>query len=165
MVELIESSLGKSLGLPRSAQAACAEPADGVVFVDLGGFVFVKENKKMSKGEKQKETGSEGEKDYVFVPFLGSQRVLDLFPSVVVDEGAIKFLLNGADVMRPGIRKMEDWGEAGAIVVVKEAKKGRAIAVGLSTTSGSAASAMSKGSCLRNLHYVGDRYWNLHKQL
>lgn len=165
MVELIESSLGKSLGLPRSAQAECAEPAEGVVFIDLGGFVFVKERKKKSQEEKQKETGSGEERDDVFVPFLGSQSVLDLFPSVVVDEGAIKFLLNGADVMRPGIRKMDNWGKAGAIVVVKEEKKGRAIAVGLSTTSDSEASAMSKGSCLKNLHYVGDRYWTLHKQV
>lgn len=168
MVELIESSLGKSLGLPRSAQAKCAEPSEGVVFVDLAGFVFVRESKRKNKeeGEKEKkETGSKEGTEDMFVPFLGSQSVLDLFPSVVVDEGAIKFLLNGADVMRPGIRKMDDWGEAGAIVVIKEEKKGRAIAVGLSTTSGPQASAMSKGSCLKNLHYVGDKYWTLHKQL
>jgi len=161
MVQSIESSLGKSLGLSRSAQAKCAEPAEGVVFIDVCGFVFVKEsNNKWGDAN----TAADKAEDR-FIPFLGCQSVLDLFPSMVVDEGAIRFLLNGADVMRPGVRRLDDWGPAGAVVVVKEEKKGRAIAVGLSTTSGTEASAMTKGSCLKNLHYVGDKYWNLHKQL
>jgi len=144
MVQKIESSLGKTLNLPKSAQAECAEPEDGIVFVNLDGLTFVKTEDR-------------------FVPFLGSSKVLEMFPSAVVDEGAIRFLLNGADIMRPGIRKFDDWGASGAFVVVKEEKKGRAIAIGLSTVSGSEASAMTKGSCLKNLHYVGDRYWGLHK--
>lgn len=146
MVHRIESSLGKALNLPKSAQAECAEPEEGVVFVNLDILTFVKTEDR-------------------FVPFLGSPKVLELFPSAVVDVGAIRFLLNGADIMRPGIRKFDDWGSPGAIVVVKEEKKGRAIAIGLSTVSGSEASAMTKGSCLKNLHYVGDRYWNLHKMV
>ena len=144
MVQEIESSLGRALNLPKSAQAECAEPEDGVVFVNLDSLTFVKTKDR-------------------FVPFLGSPKVLEMFPSAVVDEGAIRFLLNGADVMRPGIRRFDDWGASGAVVVVKEEKKERAIAIGLSTVSGSEASAMTKGSCLKNLHHVGDRYWNLHK--
>ena len=131
----------------------------------MGGLVFIRERKKRSREEKQGDESSGDKRGEMFVPFLGSQSVLDLFPSVVVDEGAIKFLLNGADVMRPGIRKMDDWGPSGTFVVVKEEKKGRAIAIGLSATSSSEASAMSKGSCLKNLHYLGDRYWTLYKQL
>jgi PUA domain protein len=82
-----------------------------------------------------------------------------------VDKGAIKFMLNGADVMRPGIRKFDDWGPVGRMVVVKEETKGRAIAVGPSTVTSAEAQGMSKGGCIRNLHHVGDRYWNLHKAL
>ncbi len=146
MLAKVEGSVGKSLGLGRSVQANCAEPEEGVVFVDFDGYVFLRE------GER-------------FVPFLGCQKVLDLFPSAVVDEGAIKYLLNGADVMRPGVRRMDDWGGVGAVVVVKEEKKGRSIAVGTSTVPGSEAMSMTKGSCLKNLHYVGDKYWALHKKL
>ncbi len=145
-IQKIESSLSVTLDLPKSAQAQCAEPEQGIVFVSLDSLVFVQ------AGEK-------------FVPFLGSPEVLALFPSAVVDEGAIRFLLNGADVMRPGIRKLDDWGAVGRVVVVKEEKKGRAIAVGLSTVASSDARSMTKGSCLKNLHHVGDRYWNLHKSL
>ncbi len=146
MVGKIESSLCKALNLPKSAQAECAEPEEGVIFVNLDSFTFVKTEDR-------------------FVPFLGSPKVLEMFPTAMVDEGAIRFLLNGADVMRPGIRRFDDWGTSGAIVVVKEEKKGRAIAVGLSTVSSSEASEMTKGSCLKNLHHVGDRYWILHKTL
>lgn len=146
MVQRIESSLGISLNLPKSAQASCAEPEEGVVFVALDGFEFI-------------------QADAAFIPFLGSPTTLSLFPSAVVDEGAIRFLLNGADVMRPGIRKLDDWGPAGRTVVVKEEKKGRAIAVGTSIVPGSEAIEMSKGGCVKNAHHVGDRYWNAHKAL
>lgn len=144
MVTNIESSLGLSLSLPKSAQAKCTEPEDGLVFVELDGFEFVR-----SVG--------------AFFPFLGSHATLELFPAAVVDEGAIRFLLNGADVMRPGIRRMDDWGAVGKMVVVREEKKGRAIAVGTSMVSSTEAQNMAKGGCIRNLHHVGDRFWSLHK--
>ena len=146
MISKIEGSLGLSLQLPKSAQAQCSEPEEGAVFVSLDGFEFV-------------QAGDS------FFPYLGSQPTLALFPQAFVDEGAIKFLINGADVMRPGIRRLDDWGPQGRMVVVREEKKGRAIAVGPSLVPGSEAQGMSKGGCIRNVHHVGDRYWNLHKSL
>jgi len=146
MIAKIESALSLTLDLPKSAQARCAEPESGVVFVVVDGYEFVQAG------------GS-------FFPFLGSQETLALFPQAVVDEGAIKFLLNGADVMRPGIRKLDDWGEAGKMVVVREEKKGRAIAVGPSAVASPEARSMTKGSCIKNLHHLGDKYWNSHKAL
>lgn len=145
-ISRIESSLGLALNLPKSAQAQCVEPEEGAVFVALDGFEFVQ------AGE-------------AYFPFVGSQSTLALFPQAFVDEGAIKFLLNGADVMRPGIRKFDDWGQPGRMVVVREEKKGRAIAVGPSTVSSAEAQGMSKGGCIKNVHHVGDRYWNLHRSL
>jgi len=77
--------------------------------------------------------------------------------------GAIKFLLNGADVMRPGVRKFDDWGPPGKMLVVREEEKGRAIAVGRAKVSSEEARDMTKGPCMSNIHHVGDRYWNLYK--
>lgn len=144
MIGKIESQLFVKLDLPKSAQANCAEPAEGVVFVDLDNLTFI-------------------QSDGRFLPFLGSPEVLALFPSAFVDEGAIKFLLNGADVMRPGIRKLDNWGGAERVVIVREEKMGRGIAVGVSTVTSAEAKTMTKGSCLRNLHHVGDSFWTLHK--
>ncbi len=96
-------------------------------------------------------------------PFLGSQETLGLFPSVHVDEGAIKFVLNGADVMRPGIRSFDSWGGVGKTVVVREEKKGRGIAIAASLVTSAAMPQLEKGPCLKNLHHLGDRFWNLYK--
>jgi predicted RNA-binding protein (TIGR00451 family) len=143
----VEEALGVKLDLTHSSQGRCEEPEDGVVFLHFDDrLAFV-------------------QWDGRTVPFLGSPETLALFPSATVDEGAIKFLLNGADVMRPGVRAFDQWGQAGKLVVVKEEKKGRAIAVGEATVESGAMAAMSKGVCFRNLHHVGDRFWNLYKTL
>ena len=146
MIDSIESFFGVTLSLPRSAQASCEEPEEGVVFIHLNHISFVKAGKD-------------------FIPFLGSAEALSLFPAVVVDEGAIRFLLNGADVMRPGMKSIPEWGDVGRTVVVKEEKKGRAIAVGVSLVKWEDAIKMSKGPCLKNVHHVGDRYWSLFKMV
>ena len=145
-ISKIESSLGLDLKMPKSAQVHCSEPEEGAVFVAFEAFEFV-------------QTGD------AYLPYLGSPATLALFPQAFVDEGAIKFLLNGADVMRPGIRRFDDWGAVGKMVVVREEKKGRAIAVGPSAVPSAEARGMSRGGCIRNVHHVGDRYWNLHKSL
>ena len=146
MIGRIESQLRVNLGLPKSAQASCEEPEEGVIFVHLEDLVFV-------------QSGD------AFIPFLGSQATLERFPSAVVDEGAIRFMLNGADVMRPGVKSFDSWGPAGATVVVKEEKKMRAIAVGRSLVTGDEAGQMTKGVCIKNLHHVGDRFWGLYKMI
>lgn len=146
MIGRVEASVGVALSLGKSAQAKCEEPAEGMVFVNLDGLTFIQ--------------SGEG-----YLPFIGSKETLDLFPSATVDEGAIKFMLNGAGVMRPGIKSFDQWGEPGKIVVVKEEKKGRAIAVGKATVASADAESMSKGVCLRNVHHVGDRYWTIHRQV
>jgi predicted ribosome-associated RNA-binding protein Tma20 len=37
--------------------------------------------------------------------------------------------------------------------------------VAKSLVSSDEASGMTKGACLKNLHHVGDRYWNLFKKV
>jgi len=38
-----------------------------------------------------------------YLPFLSQTSLLEKFPHVLVDMGAVKFMCNGANVMRPGI--------------------------------------------------------------
>ena len=40
-----------------------------------------------------------------YLPFLNQTDVLKKFPNVMVDMGAVKFMCNGANVMRPGFKK------------------------------------------------------------
>jgi len=97
-------------------------------------------------------------RDFLF-PLLKDETILPKLPTVTVDSGAIKFVCNGANIMRPGIIKVEGEFSKSSIVLVKEQKYGKAISVGLSTLSKTDLESASKGSVIENLHYVGDKFW------
>lgn len=44
-----------------------------------------------------------------YLPFLSETEILEKFPNVEVDMGAVKFMCKGANLMRPGIRKFTDF--------------------------------------------------------
>lgn len=97
------------------------------------------------------------------LPFLTHEDVLNLFPSVNVDMGAVKFVCNGAKVMRPGIVRMDEF-EKDDIVVVKDDKHGKYLAVGTALVSSNEAQTMSKGYVIDNKHYVSDKFWEAYKE-
>ncbi len=82
-------------------------------------------------------------------------------PLVVVDMGAVKHILNGADVMAPGIVRIIGDFNKGDIVLVVDEKYGKPLAVCEALYSSEEISAMEKGKVLKNLHHVGDRIWKL----
>ncbi|MEM3614743.1 MAG: PUA domain-containing protein, partial [Nitrososphaerales archaeon] len=86
------------------------------------------------------------------------------FPYLFVDSGAVRFICNGADVMRPGVKAFPTAFNKGDIVVVKEEKFQKAIAVGEANISSQEAQLLTKGSVVSNLHYVGDKIWELAKE-
>lgn len=100
----------------------------------------------------------------LIVPFVGKQEELQRFPSVTIDKGAVKFVCNGAKVMRPGIINFESF-KKGDIVVVKEQTHGRALAVGLALEDSEAAEQMTKGYVIDTLHYISDKIWEAYKKI
>jgi malignant T-cell-amplified sequence len=98
------------------------------------------------------------------VPFLGNPEKLQCLPSVTIDMGAIKFVCNGAKVMRPGILHFDPF-KKGDIVVVKDQTHGKALAVGLALEGSEEAKAMSKGYIIDNLHYISDKMWEAYKEI
>ncbi len=146
-IEKITSSLGIRLELTRSSQVVNVEPEEGCRFLTVGdSYTFI-------------EVGGK------FVPFLGSQSVLSMLPSATVDTGALKFILNGADIMRPGIKSYDDWGQVGRIIVVRDEPKVRGIAVGRTLIESKEMALKTKGACIQNLHHVGDKFWTLYKRI
>src|SRR3989344_1796398 len=99
-----------------------------------------------------------------YLPFLSNIEVLEKFPHVVVDMGAVKFVCNGANVMRPGIRKYTDF-EKDQIICVKEESKQKFLAVGKSLVSSSEMESLAKGEVVKNLHYISDKYWEAKKEI
>jgi PUA-domain protein len=74
---------------------------------------------------------------------------------VTVDAGAVSFVSDGADVMRPGIVSADDSIEAGDLVAVNEESHGKFLAVGRAKTDGSDMVGDS-GKVVESIHHVGD---------
>ena len=98
------------------------------------------------------------------LPFLDDIEVLEKFPYVKVDMGAIKFVCKGANVMRPGITKFSDF-ESGEIVCVIEESQNKFLAVGKAEMSSKEAEDASKGEVIKNMHYISDDFWETKKEI
>lgn len=79
---------------------------------------------------------------------------------VTVDAGAVSFLSDGADVMRPGIVEADEAIEAGDLVVVNEETHGKFLAVGRSRVDGTALLGDS-GKVIDTIHHVTDELYEL----
>ncbi|MDD1703741.1 MAG: RNA-binding protein [Methanoregula sp.] len=80
---------------------------------------------------------------------------------VTVDAGAIPYVVNGADVMRPGIVAVTPDVLAGSPVQIVEERHGKPLAIGIALHDGPAILASSSGKMCKNFHHVGDEIWNL----
>jgi len=74
---------------------------------------------------------------------------------VTVDAGAISFVSDGADVMRPGIVAVDDVIAADDLVVVVGESHGKALAVGRALVDGDEMLG-DEGKVVESLHHVGD---------
>jgi PUA-domain protein len=86
-------------------------------------------------------------------------KCVDSLPTVIIDMGAIPFVCKGADVMAPGITEIKTPFEEGALVVIRDVKHGKVLAVGKAQKSSTTIMAEKKGKVIHNLHYVGDKIW------
>jgi PUA domain protein len=99
------------------------------------------------------------------LPFVGaSAGILSQFPAVTVDMGAVRFVCNGAKVMRPGITKFDSF-KKGGIVLVRDLVHGKVLASGLALEDSETAQTMEKGYVIENLHYISDEMWEGFKQI
>ena len=99
------------------------------------------------------------------VPFLGGKaETLLHFPSVTVDMGAVRFVCNGAKVMRPGITSYDSFNK-GQIVLVRDQTHGKALAVGVALEASESLKVITKGSVVDTLHYISDKLWEAYKQI
>jgi len=93
-----------------------------------------------------------------YLPFLTETQILKKFPYVMVDMGAVKFMCNGANVMRPGITNYSSF-EKDSIVCIIEESQNKFLAVGKSCVISADMESMSKGEVVKNMHYISDKYW------
>ena len=95
----------------------------------------------------------------IFLPSLQVFRKISEIeiPSVSVDEGAVPYLLNGADVFSSGITEINEVFQKDEIITVKN-PQGHILCVGLSMESSNAIRD-KKGKAIKNIHFLGDKIW------
>ncbi len=99
------------------------------------------------------------------LPLLGFTEYVTSAPKITVDMGAVPFVCKGANVMAPGIRKVDGEFGKGDLVVIVDEKHGKALALGESMLDAATLRETKKGPVIKTLHYVSDKYWDAAKQL
>ena len=100
----------------------------------------------------------------VILPFLDDIPILEKFPYVTVDMGAVKFVCKGANIMRPGITKFSDF-ESGEIVCIVEESQNKFLAVGKAEMSSKELEDTKNGEVIKNMHYISDVFWESKKEI
>jgi PUA domain protein len=93
--------------------------------------------------------------DEPFPTVRGANRLTPDRGVVTVDAGAVSFVSDGADVMRPGIVEADDAVAAGDLVLIAEETHGKVLAVGRALVDGGEMVGDS-GRVVESVHHVGD---------
>ena len=99
---------------------------------------------------------------YIPVLTLLLNKRVDL-KKIMVDKGAIKYVTNGADVMRPGITEIDSTIKKGDILVIVDETHDRALAIGKSLFDGKVMKGKDSGKVVKNLHTINDSVWEFEK--
>ena len=116
---------------------------DGLLFVD-GKLSFIR---------------SKNNQWFPALKLLLNNKDQDFLPKVIVDMGAVKFVVNGADVMRPGVVGT-GFFEKNSFVVVVDENNDAPLAVGRALFSSDDLISEKSGKVVEILHFVGDEYWS-----
>jgi len=98
------------------------------------------------------------------LPSLKFEKCVNSLPRVVVDMGAVAHVVNGADIMRPGIGDIPSSFAKGDLLVIVDEKYGKPLALGLAEVELTEMKSMSKGKVIKNVHFVGDELWNAYNR-
>ena len=79
---------------------------------------------------------------------------------VTVDMGAVPYVAGGADIMAPGVVAADEDIVPSDCVIVVDERHGKPLAIGLALVAYPFMKA-SKGRVVKNLHFVGDKIWQL----
>ncbi len=87
------------------------------------------------------------------------QKNSHILKQVVVDMGAVKFMVKGADLMRPGIVEIEPGFNTNDPIVIVDVNNRKPLAVGIALFSSEEMQAQPSGRVVKNIHYLGDEIW------
>jgi len=92
-----------------------------------------------------------------FVPTLHIlQKFSILLATITVDIGAVKYMINGADLFRPGIIKWDSFKKNDIVTIINE--KGTPLSIGITLMDGTI--LPEKGKITQTIHHLQDEIWN-----
>ena len=96
------------------------------------------------------------EEQGLILPTLYSIRQFpDILPKITVDAGAVKFMINGADLFRPGMVEWDEFEKDQFVTIVNLQKA--AMSIGKAILSSNELS--DKGKVTVTVHYLNDEIW------
>lgn len=145
-IEKIEKDLRSSIGLDEKSQIESGILDDGSHILLLDGEIIFFEH--------------DGRK---FPTLRALLKGIIQIPQIIVDMGAVKYVVNGADIMRPGITQVDDQVIANGIVAIVDERHRKPLAVGISQLSASDLRQASSGKVIKSIHHVNDDLWEFGK--
>ena len=95
------------------------------------------------------------------LPTLKYLQKHDCLKKITVDMGAVKFVINGADIMRPGVVEIESGIEKDDFIAVIDLNNKKPLAVGIALFNSEDMQNTKTGKVIKNIHYVGDELWKI----
>lgn len=93
------------------------------------------------------------------IPTLLFEKALTLLPKITVNMGAVPYICNGADLMAPGMVKIEGTFNTGDYVLVVDERYGKPLSIVVALADSQAIRSLKHGKVAKNVHYVGDGLW------
>ena len=84
---------------------------------------------------------------------------------VVVDMGAVGFVIKGADIMTPGIVDADINIQKNDYVWICDEKHHKPLATGIALMTGEEMKSKNTGKAIKNIHYIGDKLWSLSNKI
>ncbi|KCZ70575.1 PUA-domain protein [Candidatus Methanoperedens nitroreducens] len=99
----------------------------------------------------------------IFPTVRGALKLNPVQRRVMVDPGAVRFIINGADVMGRGIVEADPSIKEGDLVIVVEQTHGKALSIGKALVPGKDMAGRT-GKAVKSIHYVGDELWKFEQK-
>ncbi len=93
--------------------------------------------------------------------YLQKDNNVQILKKITVDMGAIKFVVKGADIMRPGIVEIETGIKKDDFIVIIDVTNKKPLAVGIALMDSKEMQATTSGKVIKNIHYLGDEIWKM----
>jgi len=155
IVAAIEDALGVTVEGDAFEDVAFTDSDRRVVLVDGEPYVAFFDGRESQGDSRANQKSRSSEYGDPFLTVNGAQAFTPERNVVTVDAGAISFVSDGADVMRPGITEADDSIAEGDLVAVAEETHGKVLAIGRARVDGSEMTGDS-GKVVDSLHHVGD---------